>query len=151
MKFLFSIGILILSVAFVPQANADFLDRLLDGVIDRAEKKAEERANEAAEDVVDSTFNKSEEAVDCALSDRECNQEEKAQQPQKSPVVNAESPSATMKCVVTDVTCLKEAQTLGKQVEIINEEDLDKLRCTVTDVACLKKAQQLGKQVEIID
>ena len=53
--------------------------------------------------------------------------------------------------LVTDVVCLKQAKSLGKQVEIVDEEDLDKLRCAVTDIECLQKAKRLGKQVEIID
>ena len=88
MKLSFIVGIVIVTLALIPPANADFLDRLFDGMIDRAEKKAEHRANEAAEDAVDSTFNKSEEAVDCALTDRKCRKEEAAKNPKASPVVN---------------------------------------------------------------
>jgi hypothetical protein len=133
------------------QAQADFLDRLLDGMIDKAEKKAEDRANEAVEDAVDSTFNKTEESVDCALTDKKCIQKNEEQKPSNVPAVNSGNSASTMKCVVTDVICLKEAKALGKQVEIVDEEDLDKLRCTVTDIECLQKAKRLGKQVEIID
>lgn len=56
-----------------------------------------------------------------------------------------------MKCVITDVTCFKEAKSLEKQIEIVDDEDLDKLRCTVTDIVFLQKAKQLDKQVETID
>lgn len=136
------------------QSYADFFDKLgevVDRVTDRAEKKAEDRVNEAADDAVDDTFNKTEEAVDCALTDKVCIQKEEAKKSQQMPAVSTGSSAATMKCVVTDVACLKEAKSLGKQVEIVDEEDLDKLRCAVTDVACLQKAKQLGKQVELID
>ncbi len=143
-----------MGLAMASQANADFFDKLgemVDRVTDRAEQKAEERVNEAADDAVDSTFDNTEEAVDCALTDKECLQKEETKKTKTSPVVNTGSSPATMKCVVTDVSCLKEAKSLGKQVEIIDEEELDKLRCTVTDIECLKKAKRLGKQVEIID
>ncbi len=151
MRFSFIFGIIMVAIALVSPVNADFLDRLVDGVIGKAEKKAEDRVNEAAEDVVDSTFDNTEEAVDCALTDKECIQKEETQKPKKSFPVKTGSSQETMECVLTDVGCLKEAKSLGKQVEIIDEEDLDKLRCTVTDIECLKKAKRLGKQVEIID
>lgn len=155
MKFPMIFGIILsIGLGLASQANADFFDRLgemVDRVTDRAEQKAEERVSDAADDAVDSTFDNTEEAVDCALTDKECSQTEEVQKPQNSPVVNTGSSSATMKCAVTDVACLKEAKSLGKQVEIVDEEDLDKLRCTVTDIECLQKAKRLGKQVEIID
>ena len=141
MKFPQIFGIILticLGLAF--QANAGFLDKLgemTDRIVDRTEQKVEDRLNEKAED-----------AVDCALTDKECIQKKEVQ---KAPVVNTRSSSATMKCVVTDVACLQEAKSLGKQIEIVDETDLDKLRCTVTDIECLQKAKQLGKQVEIID
>ena len=153
MKFSIIFG-MILSMAFVSQVNADFFDALgdvVDRVTDRAGQKAEERINEAADDAVDSTFDNTEEAVDCALTDKECIQKKEAQKPKTSPVVNTGSSSATMKCVLTDVVCLKEAKSLGKQVEIVDEEDLEKLRCSVTDIECLQKAKRLGKQVELVD
>ena len=146
--------ILTLGLGLAYPVNADFFDKLgemVDRVTDRAEKKAEDRVNEAADDAVDSTFNKTEQAVDCTLTDKECIQRKEVQKSQISPAMSLRNSSITIKCVVTDVACLKEAKSLGKKVEIVDEEDLDKLRCTVTDIECLQKAKRLGKQVEIID
>ena len=152
MKFHKIFGIILtICLGLASQANADFFDKLgemVDRVTDRAAQKTEERIGDEADEAVDSAFDNTEEAVDCALTDKECIQKK---EPQKPPVVHSGSSSATMKCVVTDVACLKEAKSLGKQVEIVDEEDVDKLRCTVTDIACLQKAKRLGKQVEIID
>lgn len=146
--------ILTIGLGLASPANADFFDKLgemVDRVTDRAEKKAEGRVNDAADDAVDSTFNKTEEAVDCAITDKECIQKKEVKKPKLSPAVNSGNSSATMKCVVSDVACLKEAKSLGKRVEIVDEVDLDNLRCTVTDIECLQNAKRLGKQVEIID
>jgi dsDNA-binding SOS-regulon protein len=152
MKFHKIVGIILtICLGLASQANADFFDKLgemVDRVTDRAAQKAEERVDDAADEAVDSTFDNTEEAVNCALTDKECSQKKEAQKP---PVVHTESSSATMKCLVTDVVCLKQAKSLGKQVEIVDEEDLDKLLCAVTDIECLQKAKRLGKQVEIID
>ena len=144
----------VLSMAIFSEANADFFDKLgqmVDRVTDRAEQKAEEGLNERADEAVDSTLESTDEAVDCALTDKECIQKEEVKTPKTSPVVNTGSSSVTMKCVLTDVVCLKEAKSLGKQVEIVDEEDLEKLRCSVTDIECLQKAKRLGKQVELVD
>ncbi len=155
MKNLWIIGfILSMSLGLASQVNADFFDALgdmVDRVTDRAEQKAEDRMNERLDEAVDSTFESTDEAVDCALTDEKCRQEKEASPAAAVPGVNAGGSSATMKCVITDVACLKEAKSLGKQVEIVDEEDLDVFRCKVTDVACLQKAKQLGKQVEIVD
>lgn len=140
MKFPQVLGIILtICLGLASQANAGFLDKLgemADRIGDRAEQKAEDRLGDRADD-----------AVDCALTDKECRQKKKVQKPP----VHTGSSSATAKCVVTDVACLKEAKSLGKQVEIVDEENLDKFRCAVTDIECLQKAKQLGKQVEIID
>ncbi|MEX0830593.1 MAG: hypothetical protein WD032_10165 [Nitrospirales bacterium] len=155
MKYTKILGVILtIGLGFASPANADFFDKLgemVDRVTDRTERKAEERANKAADDAVDSTFNKTEEAVDCAITDKECIQKKEVKKTTPYPAVNLENFSTTMKCVVTDVACLKEAKSLGKKVEIVDEEDLDKLRCTVTDIECLQNAKRLGKQVEIID
>ncbi len=154
-----------LSVVFSVPAQADFFDKLedmMDRVTDRAEKKAEDKINKTADDAVDDVFESTEEAVECAVTDKECQDKEKQkssapkkvknpQKPKTAPTVQTESASTSMKCVMTDVACLKEAKSLGKQVEIVDEADLNVLRCTVTDVKCLRKAQRLGKPVEIID
>jgi len=59
--------------------------------------------------------------------------------------------SDSVKCVITDSSCLKQAKTQGKKVEIVDEADLDTLRCSVSDGDCLKRAKSLGKKVEIVD
>ena len=115
---------------------------------------------------MDDAFDSTEEAVECAVTDKDCNEKqkvekakkskktqkaEKSQKTEQSPVVQTGSQSTPMKCVMTDVACLQEAKSLGKQVEIVDEADLNVVRCRITDMKCLKKAKKLGKQVEIID
>ena len=65
----------------------------------------------------------------------------------------AEVPNAkdTMKCLVTDAGCMKQAKAQRKKVEIVEEGELDTLRCSVTDANCLKRAKTIGKKVDIID
>jgi hypothetical protein len=65
----------------------------------------------------------------------------------------AEPPAAkdSIKCLVTDTGCMKEAKAQRKKVEIVEESELDVLRCAATDAGCLRRAQTLGKKVEIID
>lgn len=160
--FWMSLGLLFV---FGQPAQADFFDKLeqmMDRVTDRAEQKAEDRMNEAADDAVDNAFESTEEAVECAVTDKDCREEEqkKSAQPQKAKkpstpkkvqAVHTESASTSMKCTMTDVACLKEAKALGKPVEIVDEQDLDVIRCQVTNVDCLQRAKELGKPVEIID
>jgi hypothetical protein len=65
----------------------------------------------------------------------------------------AEAPAAkdTMKCLVTDTGCMRQAKAQRKKVEIVEESELDTLRCAATDADCLKRAQAMGKKVDIID
>ena len=68
-------------------------------------------------------------AMDCASDDQSCR---------------------VVKCQAVDVACLQDAKAKGKQVQIVDENEVDRLRCAATDVACLQRAKALGKPVEII-
>jgi hypothetical protein len=57
----------------------------------------------------------------------------------------------TMKCLITDSGCMKQAKAQHKKVEIVEEDQLDTLRCSTTDTDCLARAKTKGKKVEIID
>ena len=59
--------------------------------------------------------------------------------------------SDTMKCLVTDTGCMKEAKAQRKKVEIVEEHQLDTLRCSMIDTDCLTRAKAMGKKVDIID
>lgn len=113
----------------------DNLNTMLDRVTDKFEKKTEQRLNKSADNAVESFFDATDEQIDCSFGDKECNAKE----------------SNSMKCLATDVACLKKAHSIGKQVEIVDEEDLDLMRCEVTDVSCLSKAKSLGIRVEIVE
>jgi hypothetical protein len=65
--------------------------------------------------------------------------------------VNPPAASDTMKCLVTDTGCMKQAKAQRKKVELVEESELDTLRCSVTDAECLKRAKAMGKKVDIID
>jgi hypothetical protein len=64
-----------------------------------------------------------------------------------------ESPAAndTMKCLITDTGCMKQAKAQRKKVQIVEEHQLDTLRCSTTDTDCLARAKAQGKKVDIID
>jgi len=57
----------------------------------------------------------------------------------------------TMKCLLTDTGCMKQAKAQRKKVEIVEEHQLDTLRCSTTDTDCLTRAKATGKKVDIID
>ena len=57
----------------------------------------------------------------------------------------------TMKCLVTDTGCMKEAKAQRKKVEIVEEQQLDTLRCASTDTNCIMRAKTMGKKINIID
>ena len=111
---------------------------IFEGMFDKAKQSAEQ------------TMNKTEEAVQCVATDKECLKRAKDEGKTVS-VVNAPTPSDSVKCVPTDMGCLKQAKAQGKKVEIVDEGELDTLRCAVTDADCLKRAKSTGKKVEIID
>ena len=133
----------------------DNLDKIMDRVTEKFEQKAEDRLNESAEKAVDSFFDSTDQKVDCTLNGKGCPPDTPNAQAMGASASPSLSPSRngsdSMKCLATDVACLKKAQSLGQQVKIVDEKDLDMMRCEVTDVDCLKKAKSLGIQVEIID
>ena len=109
---------------------------IFEGMFDKAKRSAEQksrdRINQRIDQTIDKGMNKTEEAVQCVATDKECLQRAKSEGKTVS-VVNAPAASDTMKCVAADTGCLKQAKTQGKKVEIVDEAELDTLRCTATD------------------
>jgi hypothetical protein len=126
----------------------DKLEEMAGKVADSITKKGEERLSESSDKAIDGTFDKTDEALGCAMTDDECKkskssppiandpyaqqgnpqdpyaQQGNPQDPygQQSPqqgYLSTESTSNIMECVVTDVACLSDAQAQGKQIQII--------------------------------
>ena len=115
----------------------------------RRVKKVEQRVGGTSDKVVDKTFDKAEDTVNCAAGDEECARRATA----GGQNVAATPPAATAsaKCIATDVGCLKQAKARGQTVEIVSEEEVDTLYCASSDTKCLQRAQKLHKKVEITD
>ena len=43
------------------------------------------------------------------------------------------------------------SEAVQKEVEIVDEEELDTIRCALTDTECLNRAKAAGKKVEVTD
>lgn len=145
-------------ISGVSPTNAeDFMDKLghmLDRVTDKITTKAEERLNSSSDKAINAAFDNTDNSVECMLTDKECIRQKFNDTDQSVPQA-----SSSLECVVTDAACLKMAQSMGKQVKIIEPPRAqilaapaaNTMKCLVTDVACLKEAQTTGKQVQIVD
>ena len=127
---------------------------IFEGLFDKAKRSAEQksrdRVNQRIDQTIDKGMNKSEEAVHCVATDKECLAHAKEQGKTVS-IVDAPTALDSVKCAATDTGCLKQAKAQGKKVEIVDEADLETLRCSVADADCLKRAKSTGKKVEIVD
>jgi hypothetical protein len=122
------IGFVVFSIS-AADASAQGWDGLLDRVGDRLGRRVEDRLSGTSESATDKVFDKADHTVGCAAGDRACG----------------------VKCVATDVGCLKNAQAQGHTVQIVTEDQLEIRRCSSSDTACLERASKAGKKVEITD
>jgi len=140
-----ALGGLVLALILTPAAHAGSFDSILD----RMEKSTVDHIGDMGQKGIDKTFDGANQAVDCAVGDKECQK----RQAETAPAAAAAQPAAagTIRCVETDVACLRDAKQKGARVEIVDESQLDVIRCAIDDAACMRRAKEMGKKVELID
>jgi hypothetical protein len=138
---------LLTTLFFVPAADAGSFDSILD----RMQKSTVDHIGDLGEKGIDKTFDGANQAVECAVGDKECLRRKQAAEAAAAPQPAAAPATGTARCVETDVACLRDAKQRGLHVEIVDESQIDTIRCTIDDAACMRRAKEMGKKVELID
>jgi hypothetical protein len=121
-----------------------------DSILDRMQKSTVDHIGDLGEKGIDRTFDGANQAVDCAVGDKEC-QKRKAEEAAAAAAPQPTAAAATIRCAETDVACLRAAKQKGARVEIVDESQLDVIRCAIDDAACMRRAKEMGKKVELVD
>jgi hypothetical protein len=141
----------------------DKLEEMAGKVADSITKKGEERLSDSSDKAIDSTFDKTDEALCGAMTDAECKKSKSSPPIANDPYAQQGNPQdpygqqSPQQGYPNDPYAQQGnpqdpyGQQSPQQGYLSTESTSNIMECVVTDVACLSDAQAQGKQIQIIE